>query len=82
MRDTLLGATMKTPWRIHASVLMDWSSWVIKNITGEHTSCQRLEENPMMSSDWLYMHLLGDLQAYLDCPIESLQKLCLDKYIG
>ncbi|XP_010672324.1 uncharacterized protein LOC104888909 [Beta vulgaris subsp. vulgaris] len=34
----------------------------------------------MVSSGWLYRHLLTDLQANLDCSVESLQKLCLDRY--
>ncbi|XP_021744718.1 uncharacterized protein LOC110710695 [Chenopodium quinoa] len=40
-------------WRIHASVLTDKVSWAIKKLEEEHTTCGRLEENPMVSSAWL-----------------------------
>ncbi|CAO2841349.1 unnamed protein product [Amaranthus hypochondriacus] len=59
-------------WRIHASVVRDKVSWAIKKLEGEHATCVRLEENPMVSSAWLCRHLLQDLEANPDVPVESL----------
>ncbi|KAL2930007.1 Protein bassoon, partial [Bienertia sinuspersici] len=39
-------------WRIHATVLKDNVSWAIKTLTSKHSTCGRLEENPMVSSEW------------------------------
>ncbi|XP_021761743.1 uncharacterized protein LOC110726568 [Chenopodium quinoa] len=67
-------------WRIHALVLKDKVSWAIKKLEGEHATCGRLEENPMVSSAWLCRHLLQDLEANLDVPVDSLQRLCMERY--
>ncbi|XP_057532860.1 uncharacterized protein LOC130810744 [Amaranthus tricolor] len=67
-------------WRIHASVLRDEVSWAIKKLEGEHATCGRLEENPMVFSAWLCRQLLQDLEANLDVPVDSLQRLCMERY--
>ncbi|KAL2925589.1 Filamentous hemagglutinin, partial [Bienertia sinuspersici] len=67
-------------WRIHATVLKDNVSWAIKTLTGKHSTCGRLEENPMVSSEWLCRHLLQDLQANPETPVDSLQKLCMERF--
>ncbi|CAO2837925.1 unnamed protein product [Amaranthus hypochondriacus] len=67
-------------WRIHASVLRDKVSWAIKKLEGEHATCGRLEENPMVSSAWLCRHLLQDLKANPYVLVESLQRLCMERY--
>ncbi|XP_057250284.1 uncharacterized protein LOC125496971 [Beta vulgaris subsp. vulgaris] len=67
-------------WRIHASKLVDGISWAIKTMCGEHKLCRRLEENPMVTCDWLCRHLLGDITANPNIPVESLQKLCMERY--
>ncbi|XP_057249971.1 uncharacterized protein LOC104901068 [Beta vulgaris subsp. vulgaris] len=67
-------------WRIHATGLKDNVSWVIKSITGKHNTCGRLEENPMVSSEWLCRHLLQDLEANPEIPVDALQKLCMERY--
>ena len=67
-------------WRIHASVLRDKVNWAIKKLDGEHATCGRLEENPMVSSAWLCRHLIQDLEANLDVPVDSLQRLCMERY--
>ncbi|XP_057520840.1 uncharacterized protein LOC130801096 [Amaranthus tricolor] len=66
-------------WRIHASVLRKKISWAIKKLEGEHATCGRLEENPMVSSAWLCRQLLQDLEANLDVPVDSLQRLCMER---
>ncbi|XP_021763809.1 uncharacterized protein LOC110728474 [Chenopodium quinoa] len=67
-------------WRIHASILRDKVSWAIKKLKGEHATCGRLEENPMVSSAWLCRHLLQGLEANPDVLVESLQRLCMERY--
>ncbi|KAL2899858.1 Cell cycle checkpoint control protein RAD9B [Bienertia sinuspersici] len=67
-------------WRIHATVLKDNVSRAIKTLTGKHTTYGRLEENPMVSSEWLCRHLLQDLQANPEIPVDSLQKLCMERF--
>ncbi|KAL2906147.1 Titin-like protein, partial [Bienertia sinuspersici] len=67
-------------WRIHATVLKDNVSWAIKTLIGKHSTCGRLEENPMVSSEWLCRHLLQGLQANPETPVDSLQKLCMESY--
>ncbi|XP_021736444.1 uncharacterized protein LOC110702993 [Chenopodium quinoa] len=67
-------------WRIHASVLRDKVSWAIKKLEGEHATCGRLEENLMVFSAWLCRHLLQDLEANPDVPVDSLQRLCMERY--
>lgn len=67
-------------WRIHATGLKDNVSWAIKSITGKHNTCGRLEENPMVSSEWLCRHLLQDLEANPEIPVDALQKLCMERY--
>ena len=62
-------------WRIHASVLRDKVSWAINKLEGEHATCGRLEENPIVSSAWLCRQLLQDLKANLDVPVDSLRRL-------
>ncbi|XP_021741298.1 uncharacterized protein LOC110707579 [Chenopodium quinoa] len=66
-------------WRIHAAVLVDKVSWEIKKLEGEHTTCGRLEENPMVSSTWLCRHLMQDLKANPEIPVDSLQRMCLER---
>ncbi|KAL2921671.1 Gag-Pol polyprotein [Bienertia sinuspersici] len=66
--------------RIHATMLKDNVSWAIKTLTGKHSTCGRLEENPMVSSEWLCRHLLQDLQANPKTPVDSLQKLCMERF--
>ncbi|KAL2897463.1 Transposase for insertion sequence element IST2, partial [Bienertia sinuspersici] len=67
-------------WRIHASQLMDRVSWAVKTMSGEHTLCGRLENNPMVNSEWLLRHLQDDITTTPNISIDSLQKLCLEKY--
>ncbi|XP_048493289.1 uncharacterized protein LOC125493809 [Beta vulgaris subsp. vulgaris] len=67
-------------WRIHASRLTDKISWAIKTIKGEHTTCGRLEENPMVSSAWLCKKLLDVIKTTHDIPVESLQRVVQEKF--
>ncbi|XP_057248126.1 uncharacterized protein LOC125493803 [Beta vulgaris subsp. vulgaris] len=67
-------------WRIHASRLTDKISWAIKTINGEHTTCGRLEENPMISSSWLCKHLLDVIKSSLEIPVEALQKITQERF--
>ncbi|XP_021725128.1 uncharacterized protein LOC110692442 [Chenopodium quinoa] len=67
-------------WRIHAAVLVDKVSWAIKILEGEHKTCGRLEENPMVSSAWLCRHLRPDLEANPEIPIDALQRMCLERF--
>ncbi|XP_057518543.1 uncharacterized protein LOC130799466 [Amaranthus tricolor] len=68
-------------WRIYALVLRDKVSWAIKKLEGEHATCGRLEENPMISSAWLCKQLLQDLEANLNVPVDLLQRLCMKRYM-
>ncbi|XP_021747618.1 uncharacterized protein LOC110713483 [Chenopodium quinoa] len=67
-------------WRIHASTIIDKVSWPIKNWKGEHRSCGRLEINPAVTSEWLCRHLQSDILANPDIPIESLQRLYMERF--
>ncbi|XP_021730523.1 uncharacterized protein LOC110697464 [Chenopodium quinoa] len=67
-------------WRIHAAVLVDKVSWAIKKLEGEHRTCGRLEENPMVYSAWLCRQLRQDLEANPETPVESLQRMCLERF--
>ncbi|XP_021717502.1 uncharacterized protein LOC110685289 [Chenopodium quinoa] len=67
-------------WRIHAAVLVDKVSWAIKILEGEHKTCGRMEENPMVSSAWLCRHLRPDLKANPDIPVNALQRMCLERF--
>ncbi|XP_057543517.1 uncharacterized protein LOC130821753 [Amaranthus tricolor] len=67
-------------WMIHASVLRDKVNWAIKKLEGEHATCGRLEENPMVSSAWLCRQLLQYLETNLDVPIDLLQRLRMERY--
>lgn len=52
----------------------------MKTLTGEHKLCERLEENPMVTSSWLCRHLGSDIEANPDIPVASLEKLCMERY--
>lgn len=67
-------------WRIHACVLLDGVSWAIKTLVSEHKSCGRLEENPMVTSQWLCTKLLPDIEANPEIPIKTLQRKALGIY--
>ncbi|KAL2897259.1 Filamentous hemagglutinin [Bienertia sinuspersici] len=67
-------------WRIHASTMSDKISWAIKTMTGDHKTCGRLEENPVVTSDWLCKHLQSDIEANPEITVDSLQKLCIERY--
>ncbi|XP_021775519.1 uncharacterized protein LOC110739372 [Chenopodium quinoa] len=56
-------------------------SWAIKTLTGEHRSCGRLELNSVVTSEWLCRQLQSDIQANHDIPVESLQRLCMERYM-
>ncbi|XP_021763989.1 uncharacterized protein LOC110728654 [Chenopodium quinoa] len=59
---------------------MDKVSWAIKTLTGEHRSCGRLERNPIVSFEWLCRHLQSDIEANPDIPVESLQRICTERF--
>ncbi|XP_021721520.1 uncharacterized protein LOC110689098 [Chenopodium quinoa] len=67
-------------WKIHASSMADKVSWAIKTLIGEHATCGRLEINSIVGCDWLCRHLQSDIQANPDIPVESLQRICMEKY--
>ncbi|XP_021748812.1 uncharacterized protein LOC110714578 [Chenopodium quinoa] len=67
-------------WRIHASTMTDKVRWAIKTLTGEHRSCGRLERNPIVSSEWLCRHLQSDIEANPDIAVESLQRICMERF--
>ncbi|XP_021774172.1 uncharacterized protein LOC110738111 [Chenopodium quinoa] len=60
--------------------MKDKISWAIKSLTGEHSSCGRLEINPIVSSQWLCRHLQSDIHANPDIPVDALQKLCMERF--
>ncbi|XP_057246724.1 uncharacterized protein LOC130589472 [Beta vulgaris subsp. vulgaris] len=67
-------------WRIHASIMSDDVSWAIKTLRGEHTTCGRLEENPMVTSKWLCNKLADEVRGNPDIPVESLQRISMNRY--
>ncbi|XP_057247171.1 uncharacterized protein LOC104883618 [Beta vulgaris subsp. vulgaris] len=60
--------------------MSDDVSWAIKTLRGEHTTCGRLEENPMVTSKWLCNKLADEVRGNPDIPVESLQKVCMNRY--
>lgn len=67
-------------WRIHAARLADKVSWAIKTLKGEHLTCGRLEDNPMVSSKWLCKNLSEEIVANQEVPVEALQKVAMEKF--
>lgn len=78
-RYTTMCVNEECQWRIHASVLPDNVSWVIKTLISPHT-CQRLEHNPMANIKWLMMKILEDVRANFEVPIKTLVQVCLERF--
>ncbi|XP_021730850.1 uncharacterized protein LOC110697778 [Chenopodium quinoa] len=60
--------------------MADKVSWAIKTLTGKHATCGRLEINPIVGCDWLCRLMQSDIQANPDIPVESLQRICMERY--
>ncbi|KAJ8445066.1 hypothetical protein Cgig2_022586 [Carnegiea gigantea] len=57
-------------FRIHASVLVDNITWIIRSITGSHV-CPVAKENKMANSRWVVSHLLEDFRRFIKEIIEG-----------
>ncbi|XP_056693176.1 uncharacterized protein [Spinacia oleracea] len=79
-RYTAVCAVESCDWRIHASRLFDNVSWAIKVISGSHRTCGRLEENPVVTSEWLCKHMLGEIEANPEIPVETLRRYAQEKF--
>ncbi|XP_056697930.1 uncharacterized protein [Spinacia oleracea] len=79
-RYTEVCAVESCDWRIHASRLFDNVSWAIKVISGSHRTCGRLEENPVVTSEWLCKHMLGEIEANPEIPVETLRRYAQERF--
>jgi len=61
-RYTQKCSNSRCTFRIHASVLVDNITWIIRNITGSHV-CLVAEEKRMENSRWVASHLLEDFRS-------------------
>lgn len=78
-RYTTLCANADCNWRVHAAVLPDKVTWVIKTLNSPHT-CHRLEHNPMASIKWLAGKILNVVRANFKVPCKSLLEIFMARF--
>ena len=66
-------------WRIHASVLVDKSTWMIRRHSGKHI-CGRTEANKSASSRWVAFNLLSYYRANPNAAVENMEDFIMTKY--
>ena len=66
-------------FRIHASVLVDNITWIIRSITGSHV-CPVAEQNKMANSRWVVSHLLDDLRSNPNMDVKCMQDTIMRGY--
>ncbi|XP_021748520.1 uncharacterized protein LOC110714324 [Chenopodium quinoa] len=68
-------------WRLHASVLPDQCTWVIKSIQSQEHTCAGLEtRNSTVNVKWAKRVLLEDIRANNDVPAKALNELLWKRY--
>ncbi|VFQ94034.1 unnamed protein product [Cuscuta campestris] len=66
-------------FRIHASVLVDRHSWMIKTLCEEHV-CSVKEHHKRAGASWVASHFLEDFRSNKEMKASTLQKLVLSKF--
>ncbi|XP_021847076.2 uncharacterized protein [Spinacia oleracea] len=79
-RYTAVCAIETCDWRIHASKMFDSVSWAIKGISGCHKTCGRLEENPVVTSEWLCKNMMSLIEANTEIPVETLRRYAQETF--
>ncbi|KAH9626339.1 hypothetical protein KSS87_000571 [Heliosperma pusillum] len=80
-RYTAECATANCNWRIHASVLLDGTTWAIKSIDNPAHGCVGVKShNPMANSVWVARKLIEDIRANPDISGKSIQSLLQERY--
>ncbi|KAL5827475.1 hypothetical protein ACOSQ3_019313 [Xanthoceras sorbifolium] len=67
-------------WRIHVSRLTDGVTFMVRNIQGGHSFCQRLPENKEASSEWIISSMGSTILANSDIKSKVLKNELLDKF--
>lgn len=78
-RYTQKCSNLACTWRIHASVMVDKITWMLRSLTGNHT-CPRRESNNNASSRWVANHLLTEFRSYHDMTVEVMQDRIMTKF--
>ncbi|XP_056695693.1 uncharacterized protein [Spinacia oleracea] len=79
-RYTAVCAIETCDWRIHASKMFDSVSWAIKGISGCHKTCGILEENPVVTSEWLCKNMMSLIEANTEIPVETLRRYAQETF--
>ncbi|XP_010687072.1 uncharacterized protein LOC104901223 [Beta vulgaris subsp. vulgaris] len=80
-RYTIRCSDDKCELRLHASKLLDGSTWAIKSIQNQEHTCLGLEtRNHMVSSAWASRVLMEDIRANNDISVKSMNKLLWDRF--
>ncbi|KAJ8443103.1 hypothetical protein Cgig2_030871 [Carnegiea gigantea] len=66
-------------FRIHASVLVDNITWIIRRIAGSHV-CPVAEENEMANSRWVASHLLEHFRSNPNMDGKCTQDIIMRRY--
>ena len=66
-------------WRIHTSVLIDKSTWMIMRHSRKHI-CGRTEANKSASLRWVATHLLSYYIANPNAAVENMEDFIMTKY--
>ncbi|KAJ8451191.1 hypothetical protein Cgig2_013963 [Carnegiea gigantea] len=78
-RYTQKCANVECTWRIHASVLVDKSTWMIRRHSGKHI-CGRNECNKSATSRWVASNLLSYYRANPNAAVENMEDFIMTKY--
>ena len=66
-------------FRLHASALVDKTTWMIKSISGTHM-CSVIEANKSAGSAWVATHLLGDFKSNPNMDANGIQQTIMARY--
>ena len=78
-RYTQKCANVECTWRIHASVLVNKRTWMIKRHSGKHI-CGRNEDNKSATSRWVASNLLSYYRANPNAAVENMEDFIMTKY--
>ncbi|XP_074304697.1 uncharacterized protein LOC141639481 [Silene latifolia] len=80
-RYTAECGTVNCQWRIHASVLLDGTTWAIKSIINAVHGCVGAKShNPMTNSTWVANKLMEDIKANPKITGKGIQDLLQKRY--
>jgi len=78
-RYTQQCSNLTCTFRLHASVLVDKTTWMIKSIRGSHVYVV-IEVNKCVGSRWVATHLLADLKSNPNMDANGTQQTIVTRY--